>query len=281
MNIVNPSEKSNMQLIQNLTTLEQAKLKTKGILQINENTIIDTWGQVGAKKAMYVCMPTLEQGYGQLRKFYRNFFRTVLSANLAEVLFPALDIKESGFQPVPAARIAVTEAAKFKSSLGIKKICAIKFVCPSQDVDNLAAYLDAKKRCRTFFKMPIMERIHIVKGKIQKLSGDILVVPMQKNYSNPGAICNALEKASRKSFKYKCLMTLLPSNLLQLIFSKCTIKDLGRLARVCKSFTATQNNSVVWKVVAERLGMKLNPVCNLDIKLQVRLRKQRGHYSEE
>jgi len=285
MNILNPSEKSNVQLIQNLTPLEQAKLKTKGILQMNETTIIDAWGQVGAKKAMYVCMP-MEQGNDQLRKCYRIFFQTVLDANLTEVLFPALNIEENGFEPVTAAMIAVTEAAQFRSSIGIRKICEIKFVCPSQDVVNIAAFLDAKKRCRSLFKPPILKRIHIVDGKILKLSGDILVVPMQTNYSNPGAICNALEKATRKFLKYippeKCQMTLLPLDLLQLIFSKCTIKDLGRLEAVCKSFMAIQNNSeVIWNVIAERLGMNLIPDKNITIKSQVQLRTLKGNYSEE
>ncbi len=53
-----------------------------------------------------------------------------------------------------------------------------------------------------------------------------------------------------------CLTQMLPGEIFPLVFSHLDIKDLGRIAQVCKIFNEIQNKSEIWENVLKNLPKK-------------------------
>src|SRR5207248_1808669 len=97
-------------------------------------------------------------------------------------------------------------------------------------------------------------------GEIQNLIGDLIVIPVGKDYQYPGAISQAVETTAlqRKKMYQRPSHTAsisidTPTDIMDLILINCDIPTLGRAAFVSKLFaTNFVNSKPLWKFIAER-----------------------------
>ncbi len=239
--------------------LEKAKTINNGILYLNSPVVIEScWKGVGAKKIMYLCGPLAIHGENSLRTCYRTILDKAVAEKANTILIPSFSTGHRGFSYSKAASIAVSEVQKFLADHKNLVIHIVTYLNGSQkDVNNWKAYND-------IFQKNTCPQLKLVEGEIQNMEGDLIVVPVGQNFRFPGSVCNAVENAAQT-----CITNELPPDVLNVILSYLSIKDLGRLASVSRTFNSIQNNPGIWENIARSFNYILDP-ANTDIKTQVK-----------
>lgn len=239
--------------------LEKVKSINIGILYLNSPVVIEScWKGMGAKKIMYMCGPLAKQGENSLRTCYRTILDKAVAEKANTILIPSFSTGKGGFPHLTAAGIAVSEIQKFLADHKNLEVHIVTYLNGSEkDENNWKAYND-------IFKNNTCAQLKLVEGEIQNMKGDLIVVPMGKNFRFPGSVCKAVEKAAQT-----CITNELPPDVLNVILSNLSIKDLGRMASVSRTFNSIQKNPVIWENIARSFNYILDPV-NTDIKSQVK-----------
>lgn len=225
----------------NGSPLESAKISCGGKLGVNQAIVIKgpKNTELNTDHLIYVCAPI--KGLADLDACYQTIFETVECAGIiGKIAIPSFSTRVGeGYEPELAANCALTAANNFLRRGSFHRI---QFVTCPRDKRNQQAYKKALDNQGDLFK----QFVRHVTGTIQDCEVNAIIVPVGVDFSNPGQVSEAVEKAARNIKKVytnipkDTILQQIPAEVLSRIFRYVDIKALGALCRV-----STQTYSLI------------------------------------
>jgi O-acetyl-ADP-ribose deacetylase (regulator of RNase III) len=184
--------------------VEKAKVASQGKLSGNQVVTVPTDKVIGFTKAMYICPPfndPSQSGVKALEQCYANIFAQAYKEKAKSIYLPTFstNVKAGGFSHEIAASTALFQALQFITTYADSNL-EINFVIYSAkdgsftDHDNGDAYEDQFGMYLDQQPLAVKERIKFLQDEIQTLEGDLIVIPVDKDFKFLGKVAEAVEK---------------------------------------------------------------------------------------
>lgn len=248
--------------------IEKAKKACSGVLPINKIIVSSSEGALPSERMLIIASPHTENGHDAFHRCYHEIFEQALKLDNEIygkiLLIPPINDGLDDFENKRIIKIAFNQACLFLNERPLSQVHFVNYRSEDKsqyDSKNFNYYQEEFQRIKLIDEN-ITQRILNKFGQIERMQGDIIVVPVGNNFINQSQIIKNINSLPTKNVSHEIIKRPYSSDLIfpkecpweiwKQIFLLSDIQIIGRMTRVCRIFEKNLSENNFWFAFVNR-----------------------------